>query len=605
MSSFWHFTKQLLRARGLLAMTVVFAVLSAAGLGVGLLSLAPILKVILGEDGGSLQTIAMQFNAGDPWIPVPQWLVTQLPSDPMQGVVLALIGVGVLTVLGALANFGHQFCSQTMAIVTIARIRLDAFRHAIEMPLGMVFKFGPSEMVSRINKDAQALQQGFTTLLGKAVAQVSKGIAAFLVAILVDWRLTLIAVVLGPIIAVILRKFGKRIRRGARGSLDAQANLLQLSAESLQGLRAIKSATAEREVLSRFARINRTVLLQDLRIRTARAVSSPLVETLAVITVLILAGVASRQIIDGSLDIDRFILALAALGVAGASLRPLANLINDIQAAAAPADRLMEVLSEARERPIDVRLPRLSPHRTSLRFDSLTVRYPGAEQPAVSDVTLDIAHGETVAFVGANGCGKTTLLSTVPGLLRPQSGRVLVDSTDLSTVDLRSLRRQIGVVTQEPLIIQGTIEANIRLGIRSASMEEVEHAAHLAHADAFIRELPGGYQASVGEFGSNLSGGQRQRLAIARAMLRDPSILILDEATSAIDAESQDLINESIQRFAEGRTVLAIAHRMATIMAADRIVVMNAGRIIDDGTHDELLSRCSVYERLARPVATT
>ena len=604
MSSFWYFTKQLLRARGLLALTVLFAVLSAAGLGVGLLGLAPILKVILGTDGGSLRTIAEQFNSGGPWIPVPDWLIAQLPSDPMDGVVLVLIALGVLTILGALANFGHQFCSQTMAIRAIARIRLDAFRHAIEMPLAVVFRFGPSELVSRINKDAQALQKGFDTLLGKTVAQVAKGIAAFLVAILIDWRLTLIAVVLGPIIAVVLRKFGKRIRRGARGSLDAQANLLQLSSESLQGLRAIKTATAEREALSRFARINRTVLGQDLRIRTARAISSPLVETLAVVTVLILAGVASRQILAGSLDVDRFILALASLGVAGASLRPLANLINDIQASAAPADRLMEVLSETRERPLDITPPRLKRHADSIRFDGVTILYPGADQPAVDEVTLEIPHGETVAFVGPNGCGKTTLLSTVPGLLAPLSGRVLIDGQELKGVDLRSLRRQIGVVTQEPLIIQGTIEDNIRLGIRSATREQVEHAAHLAHADGFINELPDGYQSRVGEFGSSLSGGQRQRLAIARAMLREPAILLLDEATSAIDAESEDRINESIQRFASGRTVLAIAHRMATIMAADRIVVMDAGRIIDDGTHEELLARCSVYERLARPVAT-
>ena len=604
MSAFWYFTKQLLRARGLLALTVLFAVLSAAGLGVGLLGLAPILKVILGEDGGSLRTMAEEFNAGGPVIAVPGWLIAELPTDPMTGVVLVLVALGVLTILGALANFGHQFCSQTMAIRTVARVRLDAFRHAIEMPLAVVFRFGPSELVSRINKDAQALQKGFNTLLGKALAQVAKGIAAFLVAILIDWRLTLIAVVLGPVIAVVLRKFGKRIRRGARGSLDAQANLLQLSSESLQGLRAIKTATAEREALSRFARINRRVLGQDLRIRTARAISSPLVETLAVLTVLILAGVASRQILAGSLDVDRFILALASLGVAGASLRPLANLINDIQASAAPADRLMEVLSETRERPLDVTPPRLPRHATSIRFDAVTIVYPGAEQPAVDAVTLEIPHGQTVAFVGPNGCGKTTLLSSVPGLLAPRAGQVLIDGQGLAGVDLRSLRRQIGVVTQEPLIIQGTIEDNIRLGIRSATSEQVEHAAQLAHADGFIRELPEGYQSPVGEFGSSLSGGQRQRLAIARAMLRDPAILLLDEATSAIDAESEDLINESIQHFARGRTVLAIAHRMATIMAADRIVVMDSGRIVDDGTHDELLARCSMYERLARPVTT-
>ncbi len=604
MSSFWHFSKQLVRARGLLLLTLVFAVLSAAGLGVGLLGLAPILKVILGEDGGSLRTIAEGFNAGDPLIQVPEGLVDRLPTDPLEGVVLVLVGVGILTVFGALANFGHQFCSQTMAIVAIARIRLDAFRHAIEMPLATVFGFGPSELVSRINKDAQALQNGFNTLLGKAVAQVTKGLASFLVAVIVDWRLTIIAVVLGPIIAITLRKFGKRIRRGARGSLDAQANLLQLSSESIQGLRAIKTASAEREALGRFARINRTVLGQDLRIRTARAISSPLVETMAVLSVLLLAGVASGQIIDGSMDIDRFILALASLGVAGASLRPLANLVNDIQASAAPADRLMEVLGEPRERLPGVRRARLPRHARSIEFEALSVRYPGAAQPAVDEVSLEVPHGTTVAFVGANGCGKTTLLSVLPGLLRPNRGRVLIDGVDLETVDLRSLRRQIGVVTQEPFIIQGTIADNIRLGLRGVGPEAVRDAARLAHADAFIDELPGGYDAPVGEFGANLSGGQRQRLAIARAMLRDPAILVLDEATSAIDAESQDLINESVRRFAAGRTVLAIAHRMATIMAADRIVVMDAGRIVDQGTHAELVERCDAYQRLARPVAT-
>ena len=263
----------------------------------------------------------------------------------------------------------------------------------------------------------------------------------------------------------------------------------------------------------------------------------------------------------------------------------------------------MEVLEESRERPVGVRLPRLARPAASIRLEDLSIRYPGARQPAVDSVSLEIPHGQTVAFVGANGCGKTSLLSAVPGLLPPETGRVLIDGTDITTVDLRSLRRQIGVVTQEPLIIQGTIADNLRLGLRGVGMEQVRHAAHLAHADAFIEELPGAYEAEVGEFGSNLSGGQRQRLAIARAMLRDPAILLLDEATSAIDAESQDLINESIRRFSEGRTVLAIAHRMATIMVADRIVVMDAGRVVDDGTHQELLERCPVYERLARPVA--
>jgi subfamily B ATP-binding cassette protein MsbA len=602
MSAFWFFARKLLRERVTLAFGLFFAVISAGGLGIGLLSLAPILELMLGDSPRSLLEIAKDYNQTEPMVAVPGWLIAELPGDPFEGVVLVLVAVGVLTIFGALANFGHQFCSLTISIVTVTRIRLDAFRHAIEMPLGEVFRFGPSEIVSRINKDAMALQSGFTTLLGKSVAQVTKGMASFAVAVIVDWRLTLIAVVLGPLIGVILKTFGRRIRRGSRGSLDAQAQLLQVSSEVLQGLRAIKTSTAERVSMSKFGRINREVMLQDFKIRTARAISSPLVEVLAVLVVLILAAVASKQILGGTLDVDRFILAIAALAVAGASLRPLANLINDMQASAAPAQRLLEVLDEPRERRSGPDLQRVPRHASALQLEGIVVRYPGAERNAVDGVDLKVEHGETIAIVGPNGCGKTTMLSLIPALLRPNEGRILIDGVDLAQADLRTLRSQIAVVTQEPVIVQGTVEENIRFGLSRQSFEAVEAAAQRAHADTFIKALPQGYQSPVGEFGSNLSGGQRQRLAIARATLRDPSILMLDEATSAIDAESEDLINDSIRVFAKGRTVLMIAHRMATIMAADRIVVMNEGRIIDDGTHQELLGRCPLYERLARSV---
>lgn len=606
MTSFWFFAKQMFRARLMVSMAALFAVLSAGGLGAGLLSIAPILKVILGEDGASLQQMALDHNATGSWFLWPTWITDELPIDPFQSVVVVLVAVGSLTLFGALANFAHQFCSMTVSIMTVAQIRLDAFRHVIEMPLGAVFRVGPSEVVSRINKDAQALQQGFNTLLGKALAQLAKGVAAFLVAVVVDWRLALIAVVLGPIIGLVLRSFGKRIRRGARGSLDAQARLLQISAESIQGLRVIKTSTAERSALARFGKINREVLRQDFRIRTARAISSPLVEVLAIAAVLVLAAVAAAQILDGRLEVDRFILALASLGVAGASLRPLANLINDIQASAAPADRLLELFEQPSERSRDsasVALTRLQPHAGSIDFENVVVRYSGAEHNAVDGVSLSINHGENVAIVGPNGCGKTTLLSLVPALLRPSEGRVLFDGVDLVDVNLRSLRRQIGVVTQDPVIVFGTIEENIRFGLAGVSSDAIREAARLALAEEFIDALPEGFQTAVGEFGSTLSGGQRQRIAIARAVLRDPAILIFDEATSAIDTESESEINDVLNQFGVGRTRLVIAHRPATIMAANRIIVMENGHVIDDGTHDELLARCGLYERLVTTAA--
>ena len=215
-------------------------------------------------------------------------------------------------------------------------------------------------------------------------------------------------------------------------------------------------------------------------------------------------------------------------------------------------------------------------------------------------VDLSIDHGERVAIVGPNGCGKTTLLSMLTRLFEPAAGRVLVDGTDVRTIDVRTLRAQIGVVTQEATLLKGTIEENVRFGLRRATESGVLDALRRAHAMGFVERLPGGLQAMVGEQGMSLSGGQRQRIAIARAVLRDPSILIMDEATSQIDAESEEQINQAIAEFGAGRTVLVIAHRLSTVLACDRIAVMDQGRVIDVGRHDELVGRCDLYRRLAQ-----
>jgi ABC-type multidrug transport system fused ATPase/permease subunit len=225
--------------------------------------------------------------------------------------------------------------------------------------------------------------------------------------------------------------------------------------------------------------------------------------------------------------------------------------------------------------------------------------YPGAEDRALDGVDLQIAHGNRIAVVGPNGCGKTTLLSMVPRLLSPDRGTVSIDGLDLASVSLRSVRRQIAVVTQEIVLFRGSIAENIAFGSEKAGRKRIVEAARRAHADEFISRIPGGYDADVTEQGNSLSGGQRQRIAIARAMLRDPSILILDEATSQIDAESEAHISAAIAEFCQGRTILLIAHRLATVLDADRIVVMDGGRIIDQGRHEELLGRCALYRRLS------
>ncbi|MEN0019972.1 MAG: ABC transporter ATP-binding protein [Planctomycetota bacterium] len=607
MDAFWAFARDMLRYRVTVAWAVVFAAISAASLGTGLVAIAPILDTILNSASGEargLDAIASEAAAGIGWLTIPASWFEVLPSSPYHSVLLLVGFVALLTLFGAVANFMHQFMSLSVVFRTMTNIRRRAFTAVVRMPLAAIGHdartAGSGDTVSRIVNDTGALGGGLSALLSKALAQITKGAAAFVAAVIIEWRLTLVAIPVALLLNVVIRKIGKRIRRASRAALRSQGELYSASTEVLQGLRVVKTSTTERRETARFQRINRQVMREMLRARTARALSSPLLELISIFAVGGLAVIAAKAILDGDLQADRFVAALMSLGVAGASLRPMAGLINEIQASSAAAGRLKELFAAEPEPGHDRALPRLPRHERSLVFDRITFAYPGSERPALRDVTLQIARGERIAVVGPNGSGKTTLLSLVPRLFDPAQGSVLIDGHDIRDYSVRSLRRQIGVVTQETVLFAGTIASNITYGTRGASMAAVRDAAERARADGFIAELDVGYDALVGERGLTLSGGQRQRLAIARAMLRDPAILILDEATSMIDADSEAKIAEALAELSHGRTTLTVAHRLSTVIDADRIVVMDRARIADIGTHDELLGRCEVYRQLAQ-----
>jgi len=596
MKHFRFFARKMLRWRFRFTFALFLAVFSALGLGIGLLSLGPALSLILDPEGGrSLLQLAVEFNATDPFVHVPQWIVENLPSGRFDGVLLILFGIGCLTLVGGVANFLHQYISAWIAVHVVSEVRNESFHHVLGMELGRVLSSGASEFVSRIIRDAEALQLGLTTLMGKSVAHFSKGIVAFLVACVFDYRLVIIAILVFPILIFMLQKIGSKVRRGTKASLNAQQELLRISNEAIQGLRAVKVNTAEQAVEDSFGDVNKQVVRAELKVRFVRALASPLMEMLAIIVLGSLAAIAAKSIIDGSLNFDRFLLSIGSLAVAGSSLRPLTGLVTSIQAADAPADRLLKVLNTPVE---DSRTrQKLDRHSTSITFDDVTFAYSNDATPAILNFSVTIPHGQRVAIVGPNGSGKTTLVSLLPRLLRPQVGSISIDGQDIATVDLHSLREQMGVVTQDTVLFRGTIQDNILFGSK-AGQSAVEIAAKQAHAHEFISEMVGGYGAEVYEHGTSLSGGQRQRLAIARALLRDPSILIFDEATSQIDSESENLINDTLVQFCDGRTVLLIAHRLSTVQSADRILVLDKGSLVGDGTHNELLSSCDLYQRL-------
>lgn len=603
MDAFWTYAKPMLRMRGHLILGFIFALLSAGGLGAGIAALGPMLDILLDPESGGLRAFIENESSKEGsniFRLLSPDLIAQAPTDPFQSIIMIMGILALLTIVGSVANFAHQYIAYTVVHTTIAGIRRRAYGQILKLPLKTIVTEGPTDAISRVVNDTESLAAGFVAMLSKAVAHILKGIVALIVAFWTNWQLAMVALVVMPILGTVIRKLGKRIRRASNKALSSRADLYRASTEALQGMRVVKVHTTERYEAGRFGLINKEVLRQHMKVRTARAVAGPLAEMVTLFALGTLTIIAAKFILDGVLEKSEFITVLAALGLAAASIKPLSGLVNDIQQSGAGADRLHRLLSAEPEPGHEPRLPKLARHSDSIVFEDVRVIYPGATTPAINGVSLRINHGETVAFVGPNGCGKTTLLSLIPRLFDPDEGRVLIDGTDVSRVRVRSLRKQVGVVTQEVVLFKGTIAQNIAYGNRHATLEEIKQAARDARAMEFIEKLDEGLDTPVGEQGLTMSGGQRQRLAIARAILRDPAILILDEATSMIDAHSEKLINEVLADFCEGRTSLIVAHRLSTVLNADRIVVLNHGQVVDQGTHQELMERCPVYKQLAR-----
>ena len=547
-------------------------------------------------------------------------LSSHVPADPVLAIMTIFAFIVVMATLGNVARFFQEYLSDKAAILCVNDIRRKLYDHVLHLPVGFFSLKGSSDLTSRLVQDAQGLETGFKTVLGQSIQEPIKAAMYFGLALWSDWRLTLFIVLFAPVMVAMIRKFGKKMRRASRKALQNSSTMLGQIDATLAGIRVVKSASAERFERRRYRGIMSGLIGEQVKMSRIDAFSAPTIEMMALVVIGVVLFFASAMIFWwNTLEATKFFMVMAALAAIGDSLRRLGKVNNVLSKASAASARIFEILEVPVERPGGHKAkensaapspprplasssglePRnLPPIRREIRFEAVTFAYPGSVTPAVESVNLTVPKGQSVAVVGRNGSGKTTLLALLPRFYDPQEGRVLIDGIDVKGVALRSLRRQIAIVTQDSVIFPGTIASNIAYGMPNPDREKVIDAARRAFAHEFITEKPGQYEAILGEQGSGLSGGQKQRLCIARAIYRAAPILILDEATSQVDAESEHLIQQAIESLMHERTTFVIAHRFSTILSADRIIVMDRGRIVGQGKHEDLLTTCETYANL-------